>query len=62
MAERLVAVALLTKSDLRELGSAFDRAWPIDDAPSFSGLLVAIDEAERQLWRERDAAELVDQG
>src|SRR5690349_20091789 len=29
----IVAVALLTEPELQALGSAFDRAWPIDDSP-----------------------------
>jgi hypothetical protein len=32
----------------------FSRAWPIDDAPCFEGLLEAIDDAEREVWRVRD--------
>lgn len=54
MARRTVAVALLTQPDLQSLGAAFDRAWPLDETPCFGALLQAIDEAERQLWRERD--------
>jgi hypothetical protein len=53
--ERIVAVGLLTRSDVQLLGPAFDRLWPIEEAPCFSGLLEAIDEADRALWRERDA-------
>jgi hypothetical protein len=32
----------------------FSRAWPVDDTPCFSQLLQAIDEADRENWRERD--------
>lgn len=49
MQERIVAVGLLTKHDLGLLGPTFDRAWPVEEAPSFSELLRAIDEADRQL-------------
>jgi hypothetical protein len=50
--ERIVAVALLTEPELRGLGKAFDRAWPVEDAPSsFVELLRAIDEAHRKLER-----------
>src|SRR5690349_24087404 len=50
MQERIVAVGLLTQSDLNLLGPTFQRAWPVEDAPtSFQGLLFAIDEAERKL-------------
>ena len=54
---RIVAVGLLTQHDLDVLGRDFDRLWPVDDAPCFGGLLRAIDEADRQLWLERDAQE-----
>ena len=53
VAERIVAVALLTQPELQGLGAAFDRAWPIEEAPCFTGLLQAIDEADRRLWRGR---------
>jgi len=56
--ERIVAVGLLTKNDLRLLGPTFDRLWPVEDTPCFSGLLQAIDEADRQLRREADAKRL----
>ncbi|MGN6588867.1 MAG: hypothetical protein ACTHKE_01060 [Sphingomicrobium sp.] len=49
MQERIVAVGLLTKRDLTLLGPTFDRAGPVEDAPAFSELLRAIDEADRQL-------------
>ena len=44
---RIVAVGLLTQAELRGLGSAFDRAWPVEDARCFAGLLEAIEEADR---------------
>ena len=56
----IVAVGLLTADDLARLGSAFNRAWPVDHAPCFEGLLLAIDEADRAIWRERDRAEIRD--
>jgi len=52
MPERIVAVGLLTKRDLTLLGPAFDRAWPVEEAPAFSELLRAIDEADRKLKQE----------
>jgi len=52
MPERIVAVGLLTRRELNLLGPTFERAWPIEEAPSFSGLLRAIDEADRKLQRE----------
>lgn len=51
MQERIVAVGLLTQQDLNVLGPTFQRAWPVEDAPSFEGLLRAIDEAERKLQK-----------
>jgi len=47
--ERIVAVGLLTQRDLNLLGPTFERAWPIEDAPAFSELLRAIDDADRHL-------------
>jgi hypothetical protein len=54
---QIVAVCLVTEHELRQLGVGFSRAWPIDHTPCFEGLLQAIDEAERQLWRSRDEDE-----
>jgi hypothetical protein len=55
MSERqIVAVGLLTEYELQLLGTGFSRAWPIDDTPCFQGLIQAIDEAERELWRSRN--------
>jgi hypothetical protein len=61
MDARIVAIGLLTRDDLTTLGSAFNRAWPVDEAPCFQGLLEAIDEADRCLWRERDEAAELDE-
>jgi hypothetical protein len=47
--ERIVAVGLLTRNDLHLLGPTFDRAWPVEEAPAFSELLRAIDEADNRL-------------
>ncbi len=55
--ERIIAIGLLTQRDLETLGSGFQRVWPVDETPCFSKLLQAIDEADRDLWRERDDAE-----
>lgn len=53
-AERIVAVGLLAHTDIELLGPTFTRLWPIDETPCFSQLLRAIDEADRELRRERD--------
>jgi len=57
LARQIVAVALVTEAELKALGSSFDRAWPINEAPCFTGLLEAIDEADRGYWRARDASD-----
>ena len=49
MPERIVAVGLLTSRDLEVLGPTFDRIWPVEEAPDFSELLRAIDDADRKL-------------
>ena len=49
MHDRIVAIGLLTQRDLTLLGPAFDRVWPVEETPSFSELLRAIDEADREL-------------
>lgn len=54
MSDRIVAVELLSARDLDRLGSGFSRAFPVDEAPCFGELLVAIDDADRQMWRTRD--------
>jgi hypothetical protein len=46
---RIVAVGLLTHNDLTLLGPTFDRAWPVEQAPSFNELLRAVDAADRKL-------------
>jgi hypothetical protein len=57
--ERIVAIGLLTRTDLSLLGPAFDRAWPIEEAladgrPEFSDLLERIDKAEEALRTDPD--------
>ena len=55
--DRIVAVALLTESDLTTLGPTFTRAWPVEDAPIFSELLRKIDEADGEFTRRIDGME-----
>ena len=57
MRNRIVAVALVTQPEVDRLGAAFKRACSIVDGPCFAGLLQALDEADRELWRERDREE-----
>lgn len=54
--ERIIAVGLLTARDIERLGSTFDRLWPVDETHCFSELLRRIDEADRDLRRDRDHA------
>ena len=52
--ERIVAVGLLTQSNLDLLGAALKKVYPIQDTPCFTELISAIDEADREHWREQD--------
>jgi hypothetical protein len=54
--ERIVAVGLLTQEHLDQLGPTLSHVWPVDETPCFSELLLAIDDADRERWRERDEA------
>jgi len=55
MDERIVAVGLLTQQELSLLGPTFERAWPVEDAPSsFEELLRAIDQAEWELQEDAE--------
>ena len=53
--ERIVAVGLLTRNDVRLLGPSFERLWPVEEAPHFRGLLAAIDQADRRLKSEAES-------
>ncbi len=46
---RIVAVGLLTQHELDMLGHSFTRLWPVDEAPLFQDLILAIDKADREL-------------
>ena len=54
MAERIVAVGLLTQRDVELLGQGFSRLWPVDDTPCFTDLIEAIDQADEQLKQEHE--------
>jgi hypothetical protein len=51
--DRIVAVGLLTRRELKLLGPTFDRLWPVeefhDEAATFEELLRLIDEADERL-------------
>ncbi|HEX6602518.1 MAG TPA: hypothetical protein VF030_07720 [Solirubrobacterales bacterium] len=54
--DRIVAVGLLTRRDLKLLGPTFDRLWPVEEfqaEDAFQGLLRAIDEADERVKRQR---------
>jgi len=53
--ERIIAIGLLTSSDVERLGATFTRLWPVDRTADFSDLLRAIDEADEQLRQEKRA-------
>ncbi len=53
--KRIVALCLVTQLELELLGPSFHRAFPVDEVPCFGELLKAIDEADRKIWRKRDA-------
>lgn len=52
--ERIVAIGFLTQSNLDRLGKSLQGVWRVDETPCFGALLHAIDEADREVWRERD--------
>jgi hypothetical protein len=51
--ERIVAVGLLTRRDLQMLGDRLERLWPVEDSPTFHGLIEAIDKADREFQNVR---------
>jgi hypothetical protein len=53
--ERIVAIGLLTQSDLDLLGSGFRRAFLVDETPCFDDMIRAIDIADQKA-REKSAA------
>jgi hypothetical protein len=55
--DRIVAVGLLTQANLDSFGADLRKVYPIDETPCFKELLEAIDEADREHWREQDRLE-----
>ena len=55
--QRIIALGLLTARDLEILGSNFKRAYPIEHTPCFGELLLAIDEADREIRNARNPAD-----
>lgn len=56
--EYIVAIGLLTRSDIDRLGASFSRLYPVAEAPGFGDLLAAIDEADRAYRARQDRLEL----
>jgi hypothetical protein len=54
---RIVAVCLLTQSELDRYGGALKQVFAVEDTPCFSELLRLLDEADRQHWRAQDRQE-----
>jgi hypothetical protein len=57
--KRIVAVGLLTQTHVDMLGSSLKKVYKIDETPCFTALLEAIDEADREHWREQDHRDAV---
>jgi hypothetical protein len=57
--DKIVAVALLTQSNLDAYGSALKKVFPINETPCFGELLAAIDRADREHWRAEDRKEVL---
>ncbi|HEY7808650.1 MAG TPA: hypothetical protein VIC34_15760 [Croceibacterium sp.] len=55
--DRIVAVSLLTQSELDRYGGALKKVFAIEDTPRFAELLRLLDEADRQHWPEQDRRE-----
>lgn len=58
--ERISASKLRSKHAIQSLRHVFERVWPVDRKPVFSGLIRAIDELDREQKRRRkhdDAAD-----
>jgi hypothetical protein len=52
--EHIIALGLLDGSDRNNMGPALARAYPLEETPCFGALLQAMDDADRELSRERD--------
>jgi hypothetical protein len=55
----VVAIGLLTQTNLTMFGSTLKKVFPINETPCFTELLRAIDEADREWWRDRDHSERI---
>lgn len=53
--DRVVAVGLLTRREVTEIGAQLSRLYPVDEESPFTDLLNAIDEADRRYHRRDNA-------
>ena len=54
--EQKIVIRWRTRGQAEAITPALDRAYPIKETPCFDEVLKAIDEAERQVWGDGDAA------
>jgi hypothetical protein len=54
--ERIVAVSLLTHSELDRYGSSLKKVFPVENSPCFTELLSLIEDADRERWQEQERA------
>lgn len=52
---RVVAVGLLTRREVTELGTQLSRLYPVKDDSKFADLIEAIDAADREFHRHQNA-------
>jgi hypothetical protein len=57
--DHIVALALHTQENLQRLDTTFQGAWPVEDAPEFGKLLLAIDQRDRRLTPGREWSSLL---
>lgn len=53
--DRVVAVGLLTRREVSDIGAHLSRLYPVEEESPFSELLEAIDEADRRCRRRENA-------
>lgn len=58
--QRIVAVGLLTRQEVTLLGAQLSRLYPLQSDHSFSDLLDAIDQADRDCRRSENSGSLRD--
>ena len=51
--DEIVAIAKLTREDVRRVGSSLKLIFKVDHAPRFESLIKALDETDRHATRQR---------